>query len=51
MKHNANMYTYLKQREKLFDGLITCLKDEDQNVRKVTHYSVTARLSNVQVDS
>ena len=35
MKHNAQMYTFLKQREKLFDGLMACLKDEDPNVRKV----------------
>ncbi|XP_053375553.1 serine/threonine-protein kinase 36-like isoform X2 [Mercenaria mercenaria] len=40
MKHNAHMYTFLKQRDKLFQGLITCLKDEDQNVRKGASYAV-----------
>lgn len=39
MKHNAQMYTFLKQREKLFEGLMACLKDEDQNVRKVSEAS------------
>ena len=44
MKHNAQMYTFLKQREKLFDGLMACLKDEDPNVRKVgeTYFSHTS---------
>ncbi|XP_052245877.1 serine/threonine-protein kinase 36-like isoform X2 [Dreissena polymorpha] len=40
MKHNAQMYTFLKQKDKLFDGLIVCLKDEDQNVRKGASYAV-----------
>ena len=39
MKHNAQMYTFLKQRDKLFEGLMACLRDEDQNVRKVSGQS------------
>ncbi|VDI30045.1 fused, partial [Mytilus galloprovincialis] len=34
MKHNSHMYGVLKQREKLLNGLIAGLKDEDPNVRK-----------------
>ena len=44
MKHNAQMYTFLKQREKLFEGLMACLKDEDQNVRKVIKNKTAAGL-------
>lgn len=40
MKHNVYMYAFLKQRDKLMDGLIACLKDEDQNVRKGASYAV-----------
>ncbi|XP_052801977.1 serine/threonine-protein kinase 36-like isoform X1 [Mya arenaria] len=40
MKHNAQMYTFLKQRDKLCEGLLACLKDEDQNVRKGASYAV-----------
>ncbi|KAK3576136.1 hypothetical protein CHS0354_043102 [Potamilus streckersoni] len=40
MKHNAQFYSVLKQRDKLLEGLIECLKDEDPNVRKGASYAV-----------
>ncbi|KAK6192112.1 hypothetical protein SNE40_003650 [Patella caerulea] len=40
MKHDAKMYSVLKQREKIFHSLIACLKDPDSNVRKGASYAV-----------
>ncbi|KAL5015967.1 hypothetical protein ScPMuIL_005556 [Solemya velum] len=40
MKHNSNVYAILKQREKIFTGIIACLKDEDVNVRKGASYAI-----------
>ncbi|CAC5416460.1 FU [Mytilus coruscus] len=40
MKHNSHMYGVLKQREKLLNGLIAGLKDEDPNVRKGSSYAI-----------
>ncbi|KAL4223174.1 Serine/threonine-protein kinase 36 [Mactra antiquata] len=40
MKHNGQMYTFLKQRDKLLESFIACLKDEDQNVRKGASYAL-----------
>jgi fused-like protein len=35
MKHDAQMYPVLQQREKIVQALVACLHDEDSNVRKV----------------
>ncbi|XP_041347923.1 serine/threonine-protein kinase 36-like isoform X2 [Gigantopelta aegis] len=40
MKHDGQFYPVLKQREKIFSALISCLKDEDSNVRKGSSYAV-----------
>ncbi|XP_046556063.1 serine/threonine-protein kinase 36-like isoform X1 [Haliotis rubra] len=40
MKHDAQMYPVLKQRDKILTGLIARLQDEDSNVRKGASYAI-----------
>ncbi|BFZ18847.1 hypothetical protein BsWGS_21886 [Bradybaena similaris] len=40
MRHDAQMYPILKQKDKILTGLIKCLRDSDSNVRKCAVYAV-----------
>ncbi|KAK7088085.1 serine/threonine-protein kinase 36-like isoform X2 [Littorina saxatilis] len=40
MKHDTQMYPVLGQRDKILQGLVKCLKDEDGNVRKGAAYAI-----------
>ncbi|CAL1543188.1 unnamed protein product [Lymnaea stagnalis] len=40
MRHNGQMYTTLKQKDKILAGLLACLQDSDSNVRKCAAYAV-----------
>ncbi|KAK7488222.1 hypothetical protein BaRGS_00020529 [Batillaria attramentaria] len=40
MKHDSQMYSILLQKEKILQGLIACLRDEDSNVRKGAAYAI-----------
>ncbi|KAI8739224.1 serine/threonine-protein kinase 36 [Biomphalaria glabrata] len=40
MRHNDQMYSVIKHKDKILDHLLSCLRDSDSNVRKCAAYAV-----------